>query len=249
MIARFLALLVLPIIAYYFVKEVSQRFNFTARQTRLLFLIVAALLVIAVLIVLGRLPIGFIFAPLGAAAAFVLRFLPTLIRLLPMWQLFRSRAASARPRSEGQTSTIRTEYLAMELEHDSGNMDGEVLKGAFRNKLLSSLSLDDLLELHSECVADVDSSQVLEAYLERNHPDWREQTQFSGESVSVSSGEGRMDHQLAIEVLGLAEPINKEDVIQAHRKLMQKLHPDRGGSDYLAKKINSAKDFLLDELE
>ena len=103
--------------------------------------------------------------------------------------------------------------------------------------------------MHSECVADVDSSQVLEAYLERNHPDWREQTQFSGESVSVSSGEGRMDHQLAIEVLGLAEPINKEDVIQAHRKLMQKLHPDRGGSDYLAKKINSAKDFLLDELE
>lgn len=248
MISRFLALLILPIIAYYFVKEVSRRFNFTSRQTRLLFLIVAALLVVAVLIVLGRLPVGFILAPLGAAAAFILRFLPTLIRLLPMWQLFKSRTVSARPRTEGQTSTIRTEYLAMELEHDSGNMDGEVLKGKFRNKLLSSLSLDDLLEFHNECLADVDSSQVLEAYIQRNHPDWREQTQFSGENTSVPD-EGRMDHQLAIEVLGLTEPINKEDVIQAHRKLMQKLHPDRGGSDYLAKKINTAKDFLLNELE
>ncbi|MDD9891685.1 MAG: molecular chaperone DnaJ [Gammaproteobacteria bacterium] len=248
MIVRLLALLVLPIIAYYFVKEVNQRFNFTPRQTRLLFLIVAALLVIAVLIVLGRLPVGFILAPLGAAAAFVLRFLPTLLRLLPMWQIFKSRTASARPRQEGQTSTIRTEFLAMELEHDTGNMDGEVLKGKFSRKLLSSLQLDELLELYNECLADADSSQVLEAYIERIHPNWREQSNHDY-GPAPAPDDSRMDHQLASEVLGLSDPIEKEDVIQAHRKLMQKLHPDRGGSDYLAKKINMAKDFLLNELE
>ncbi|NKB34218.1 MAG: molecular chaperone DnaJ [Pseudomonadales bacterium] len=248
MIVRFLALLVLPIIAYYFVKEVSQRYSFTSRQTQILFLIVAALLVIGVLIVLGRLPIGFILAPLGAAAAFVLRFLPTLLRLLPMWQMFKSRAAAAKPRQEGQNSTIRTEYLSMELAHDSGDMDGEVLKGKYRNKLLSNLSLDQLLELYDECLADVDSSQVLEAYIERNHPEWREQGKFSSDSPTAVE-ESSMDHQLAIEVLGLTDPVDKEKIVQAHRKLMQKLHPDRGGSDYLAKKINMAKDFLLNELE
>ncbi len=248
MIVRLLALLVLPIIAYYFVKEVSQRFNFTSRQTRLLFLIVAALLVVAVLIVLGRLPVGFILAPLGAAVAFVLRFLPTILRLLPMWQMFKSRTASARPRQEGQTSTIRTEYFAMELQHDTGNMDGEVLKGKYSKKLLSNLKLDELLELYNECLADVDSSQVLEAYIERNHPDWREHSNHTG-SPPPAADDSKMDRHLAIEILGLGEPIEKEDVIQAHRKLMQKLHPDRGGSDYLAKKINAAKDYLLNELE
>lgn len=248
MIIRLLALLVLPLIAYYFVKDVSQRFSFTSRQTRILFLIVAALLVIAVLILLGRLPASFIIAPLGAAAAFVLRFLPMLLRLLPMWHLFKGRAAAARPRAEGQTSTIRTEYLAMELAHDSGDMDGEVLKGKYASQILSTLNLDQLLDLYGECRADIDSNQVLEAYIERNHPDWREQGGFS-EEQSVAPDNAAMDHQLALEILGLVDPVESDDVVQAHRKLMQKMHPDRGGSDYLAKKINAAKEFLLSEFE
>lgn len=248
MIVRLLFLLVLPVFAYYFVKEVSQRYNFSSRQNRILFLIVAALLVIAVLIVLGRLPIGFIVAPLGAAAAFILRFLPTFLRLLPMWQIFKSRTASARPGQGRQTSTIRTEYLVMELEHDSGDMDGIVLKGKFINQSLSSLRLEELIELYGICLSDADSSQVLEAYIERKHANWREESDYAGEQRSLPD-ESKMDQQLAIDILGLSEPIRKEEVMQAHRKLMQKLHPDRGGSDYFAKKINAAKDFLLQELE
>jgi len=247
MIFRLLALIALPIIAYYMVKSVSQRFALTARQNRVLFIITAALLVIAVLVVMGRLPFQFIFAPLGAGLAFLLRMLPTLLRLLPMWQMIKSRAASAKPRDQGQSSTIRTEYLAMELQHDSGDMDGLVLKGNYSQKRLSDLSLSQLMELHSECLSDADSAQVLEAYIDRAHIDWREQTDQAYSQKEVAD-ESVMTRELALEILGLDDSANREQVIKAHRYLMQKMHPDRGGSDYLAKKINSAKEFLLNEL-
>jgi hypothetical protein len=139
----------------------------------------------------------------------------------------------------------------MELEHDSGDMDGKVLKGEYSDSLLSSLSLEQLLRLHSECVVDNDSRQVLEAYIERQHADWREHAEHanphSGDSLTVD--ESTMNRSLAMEILGLVDLTSKEEVTKAHRQLMQKLHPDRGGSDYLAKKINAAKDYLLDELQ
>ena len=54
-----------------------------------------------------------------------------------------------------------------------------------------------------------------------------------------------MDRHTALEILGLEEGASKDEIVQAHRRLMQKMHPDRGGSDFLAKKINAARDFLL----
>ncbi|HJN96731.1 MAG: molecular chaperone DnaJ [Gammaproteobacteria bacterium] len=247
MIYRFMVLIVLPIMAYFIVQSVSQRYSLTPRQNRILFLIVAAFLVVGILIALGRLPIQFIIAPLGAALAFLLRMLPTFMRLLPMWQMFKGRVASARPREKGQTSTIRTDFLAMELQHDSGEMDGLVLKGAFAQRRLADLSLDDLLTLYSECSADADSSQVLQAYIDRQHPDWRDKLGES-EGQRAVADDTVVTRALAIEILGLTEPVNKQAVVKAHRQLMQGLHPDRGGSDYLAKKINLAKDLLLNEL-
>jgi len=247
MIFRLLALLTLPVLAYFLVKSLQDRFSFSPRQTRILFLIVAFLLVIGVLVLLGRLPIGAIFAPLGAALAFMLRFLPTLLRILPMWQIFRSSSVSANPKSEGQSSTIRTEYFLMELQHDTGNMDGSVLRGSYSQRRLSELSLEELLEVFQECQPEPDSAQVLVAYMDRNYPDWRETSQENTyEDLVVDA---QIDRKLALEILGLNEPFNGEDVINAHRQLMQKLHPDRGGSDYLAKKINLAKDFLIDEFD
>lgn len=244
MILRLLLLLALPVMAYYTVKSVSQRFTLTARQNRILFVIVAAFLVIGALVAMGRLPVQFILAPIGAAVTFMLRLLPTLLRLLPMWQMFKSRVASARPRDAGQSSTIRTEYLEMELRHDSGDMDGTVLKGSFTNKKLSSLSFKELMDLHKECQNEQDSSQVLEAYIDRMHPDWREQTGYSSDRAEITD-EAAMTRELAVEILGLGEEPDRDQVVKAHRSLMQKMHPDRGGSDYLAKKINAAKDFLL----
>lgn len=250
MIFRFLALILLPLMAYYFVKSISQRYSLTARQGRLLFFLVVALLVIGVLIALGRLPIHFILAPIGVAFTFLLRMLPAMLRLLPMWQMFKNRTTSARTKTRDQVSTIRTEFLAMELRHDDGAMDGMVLKGSYGQKRLSTLGLNELMRLYEECRADADSSQVLEAYIDQAFPDWREQTNNSrqqGDEAQIAD-ESVMTRELALEILGLDESASPEQITKAHRTLMQKMHPDRGGTDYLAKKINTAKDFLMNEL-
>lgn len=243
MIFRLILLILLPVAAYFMVKSARSRFNLTGRQTQILFLIVAALLMIGMLVVLGRLPVHFIFAPLGAAAAFLLRFLPMILRLLPFWQMFRSRTASGQTRKGKQSSTIRTAYLLMELDHDSGNMDGEVLQGQFAGRKLAQLELVQLLELRMECQSDTDSLQVLEAYLDRTRDEWRDQSNNS--QAPPDQEESTMTRQLALEILGLQEGASDEEIVKAHRSMMQRLHPDRGGSDYLAKKINTAKDFLL----
>lgn len=244
MIVRLLLLIVLPVLAWYTAKSISQRYSFNARQNRYLFMVVSALLLVVVLIMLGRLPVQWILAPLGAAGAFLLRLLPAALRFMPIWQMFGSRLSPGNNRQR-QASTLRTEYLEMELVHGSGDLDGNILLGQFAGRKLSSLVIEELLQLHSECRGDADSRQVLEAYLDRMHTDWRAGSE-QGEGPADSTAEMTMTRQLALEMLGLEEGASRDDITRAHRKLMQKFHPDRGGSDYFSKKINAAKDLLLD---
>lgn len=247
MIFRILALILLPVLSYYIMRSISKRFSLTSRQNKLLFVVILVVVLISGAVILGRLPIQFILAPIGVAATFMLRMLPTILRLMPLWQMIKSRTSFGASRPQGQTSTIRTEFLAMELDHDTGNMDGVVLKGAYSGRKLSSLSQSDLIVILGECMHDSDSSQVLQAYLDRNHPSWREQSVDSG-NVGHKGDESVMTRALALEILGLPETAGKSEIVKAHRYLMQKMHPDRGGSDYLAKKINTAKDYLLKNL-
>jgi hypothetical protein len=176
--------------------------------------------------------------------------LPTLLRLLPMWQTLKSNNPFQRhnsSRSSNQKSMIRTEYLAMELLHNSGDMDGEVIKGVFSGRQLSSMSVEELLQLAAECRIDQDSIQVLEAYLDRMHSGWRDGDTQKEQSPGGPE-EPAMNAQLALEILGLSDGASKDEVLKAHRKLMQKMHPDRGGTEYLAKKINAARDYLVEHL-
>jgi hypothetical protein len=129
-------------------------------------------------------------------------------------------------------------------------MDGDVLEGDFKGARLSTLSVEQLLKLARECLQDPDSLQILEAYMDRAHPDWRPgQDSHTSQSASAApAAEPGMSEAVALEILGLHQGATREDVVLAHRRLMQKMHPDRGGSDYLAKKINAARDFLLERL-
>lgn len=154
----------------------------------------------------------------------------------------------------GQRSKVRTAFLELELDHDSGAMDGRVLQGEFAGKSLTSLDLTSLLILRRECLAgDQQSAQLIDAYLDRSHPDWRESAgedaghdahggTDGGRSVGMS---GAMTREEAYEILGLSPGADAKAIHKAHRGLMKKLHPDQGGSTYLAAKINQAKDILL----
>jgi hypothetical protein len=147
-------------------------------------------------------------------------------------------------RSEGQKSSVRTEMLAMELDHDSGTLDGEVLVGEFKGKRLKSMTLEQLLGLLRECqTASDQSAGLLEAYLDRTHHDWR-RTTGSRKSTGARPS-GAMTREEAYAVLGLKPNCGEKEIRAAHRRLMKQLHPDSGGSDYLAAKINQAKDTLV----
>ncbi len=149
-------------------------------------------------------------------------------------------------RSAGQRSEVRTSVLVMELDHDSGQMDGEILTGEYAGRRLSELELSDLLSLRKTCIEAGDqSAALLDAYLQRAHPDWT-QDEEAGTDQSGLSG-GQMTAQEAYSILGLSPGASVADINKAHRRLMKQFHPDRGGSDYLAAKINQAKDLLLAE--
>jgi hypothetical protein len=152
-------------------------------------------------------------------------------------------------RTPGQTSRVTTDHLEMELDHDSGEMHGRVLKGMFAGRDISTLSPTDLGLLWQDCRhVDPQSAQLVEAYLDRIHPTWREDM-ARGESDMSRGPDGRMAEDEALDILGLKPGASDEAIRKAHRELMLKLHPDRGGSTYLAAKINEAKDVALAALK
>jgi hypothetical protein len=140
-------------------------------------------------------------------------------------------------------SKVTTAYLDMSLDLATGAMDGEVTAGAARGRRLSQIPLPDLLNLLAEVAGDPDSQNLLEAYLGRTHPDWRE-TSGAGPSSAAPASSGAMTRDEALRILGLKDGAGPDEIKAAYRKLMAQLHPDRGGSDYLAAKVNQAKDFL-----
>lgn len=121
-------------------------------------------------------------------------------------------------------------------------MDGVILKGDFNGRKLSGLTKEEVTRLVTECTVDRESYELLMAYLQHAQPGWKF-TEETGSGQYQSSS--KMSRQEAAEVLGVSENAHKDEIIQAHRRLIQKFHPDRGGSDYLAAKINQAKDVLL----
>jgi len=224
-------------------------YQWLARQPRKTQLQAAAVSVGVLLIALaatGRL--NWVFALLGALLPFLRRALSLLV-YLPVFQRFYRQfrnAQAAGGRSSGQQSNVETRFIRMTLDHDSGEMNGRVLEGQYAGADLASLSLEQLTELLTRYDReDEESSALLRAYLDRVHgDDWR-QSGSADEAASAGGFSGEMSRREAYDILGLEEGASEQQIIEAHRRLMQKLHPDRGGSTFLAAKINQAKDLLL----
>lgn len=163
---------------------------------------------------------------------------------------FRTAGGQAGAGPAGKTSDIATEMLAMQLDHRTGDLDGEVLQGRYAGRSLGSLGLHDLLALVAECQRDDPRAvPLLETYLDRQHPAWRDQAGAEAdsdeESRAQSSAGQAMDVATACRILDVAPDATDEEIKAAHRRLMTRLHPDHGGSSYLAAQLNQAKDVLL----
>ncbi len=144
--------------------------------------------------------------------------------------------------ASGASSSVRASWVEMQLDHDTGEMSGTVLKGSHTGAPLDRLGRDELMALYREAANDdAESARLLEAWLDRRvGPEWRD----SGQHADASAREA-MTREEAMKILGLKEGATEDDIRSAHRRLMKQVHPDRGGSDYLAAKINRARDVLL----
>ncbi|RVD23449.1 DnaJ domain-containing protein [Mesorhizobium sp. M4B.F.Ca.ET.017.02.2.1] len=154
-----------------------------------------------------------------------------------------NRPAQQPPRKR---STVRTAALEMELDHKTGGLEGLVLAGRHEGKMLGAMNLAELQHLYRELSGDPESRQLLETYLDGRFPVWRKNAEpDSGEGLGVAPGAGAMTKEEAYKILGLEAGAAAADVRKAHRRLMQRLHPDIGGTSFLAARINEAKDVLL----
>ena len=147
-------------------------------------------------------------------------------------------------RSAGQTSKVRSQFLDMTLDHDSGELSGRFVAGPFAGHDLSEFDLPQLTAMIPGL--DAESVALFESYLDRRFPAWRQdaQAEAAGGQGRAASG-GKMTDEEAYQILGLQPGASRDDIGRAHRALMKKLHPDQGGSTYLAARVNEAKDTLL----
>ncbi len=189
----------------------------------------------------------------GGMLIFGLRFLPGLLPELMglagvVITALIARAVRNRPSGgfsspgTGQRTEVGTAFLKAWIDHGSGDVGGTVLAGRFAGRTLDELTDSELVDLRAECAADADSLRVLEAYLDRRlGTDWRN-TQHAPPPRGPRTD---MTREEALAVLGLAEGASIDDIRAAHRRLIQRMHPDVGGTADLAARINRAKDVLL----
>jgi len=176
----------------------------------------------------------------GASALWALFMFGPALR--QVWNRWRTRRVFARPADAGgEASGVETATLEMRLDLATGLMSGRVRRGALSGRELADLDLGELLALLADCAReDPESVPLLETWLDRVHPDWRE-----APGADPSGRDAAMTRAEALAILGLSEGATEEEVRAAHRRMMRAAHPDQGGSDWLASRLNAAREFLL----
>jgi CysZ protein len=140
-------------------------------------------------------------------------------------------------------SKVATRYVLLAIDHLSGRIGGEILAGPLQGQALEQTATEDLLDLLHTCyLTDAESAEALEVYLSRarghriDEPPPRHRPEAAPQPQTIL-----MDGHEARAILGIAPDAGPEEIKTAHRRLIQRLHPDRGGSDYLAARVNEAK--------
>jgi CysZ protein len=144
-------------------------------------------------------------------------------------------------------SRVATRCVLLEIDHLSGRIGGEVLAGPDAGRSLDQVPTEDLVEMLETCYAgDPESAEALEVYLDRERGRKTAESPRRRHAETPRAAIERMQADEARAILGIGRDSGPQEVRSAHRRLIQRLHPDRGGSDYLASKINEAKQVLLD---
>jgi len=208
-----------------------------SKQKQVLYSLAMLLLIglLVIMVLTGRL--NWLIAAIGA----LLPLIPRMIRffmgvwpsVMPYFQRYQ----------QNRQSNMQSRFIRLQIDMLTGELQGEVLEGSFAGQKLHTMSREQLLVLLDQCKQhDSESAALLVAYLDRMHAGWTKGERASYESAASDS---TMGDQQARDILGVSESANRKEIIKAHKRLMQKLHPDRGGSDYLAQQINKARDTLL----
>ena len=233
----FLILAAVALLAYLlirFKRLPAEKRNKIARSVFILVIIFGFL----AMAVTGRL--SWLFALIASVIPLIPRLLSWLLKMLPALQPLIQRFRSARSDQQVQ---MEAQYIRMVLNTNTAELEGIILKGPYKGQKLSKLSRQDLLQFLEDCQQnDAESAAMLMAYMDRYKSGWR-----NAENSKNTQGfkPGAMSVEEAREILAVKETAAHEEITEAHRRLMQKIHPDRGGSEYLAAKINQAKDVLL----
>ena len=198
----------------------------------------------------------FIFLLYRLSGSFLWSWIVFLIPLIVRWrgliQQIRRAAKTASGPAKGQVSSVNTEFLEMNLNHDTGEMSGLVKKGEKKGYRIETLNLNQLFELIEESKSDATSIQLLERFLDKYFDEnWRETYQSSSDRYENNNdySSDSISRAQALKILGLVEPVTDEQIKEAHRRLILANHPDRGGSTFLATQINKAKDVLLENVK
>ncbi len=201
-----------------------------ALLARLLRVAGGALGAVGALLLVWRSPVGLALLAVAASTLYLLR-----------------RNGRAQRAVGGPTRGLQTAMLTMVLEPEAGRIDGTVRQGRYQGSRLSRLSLAQLLDLMEDCRReDPDSAAALEAFLDRTYgAAWHDDTGGGRRARPRAPRRPAMTRAEALEVLGLGPDASPEEIAEAHRRLMQRVHPDHGGSSYLAARINQARDVLI----
>lgn len=241
---RLLFLIAIAVAGYLIYKLYFQQLLAQGKQGKIKIAMIVLGLIFLIAAVTGRANAAF--GIIGAAMTQVMRLAPLLLKFAPnLAQMFGGPAVGPGGHSSQSESKVRTKSLVMTLNHATGKMDGEITAGRLEGKRLSDLTTNELKRFYQDCEeSDPEAIRILQAYIARERSDWSDAPKDQAGPNQAKLGD-ELTVREAYDILGLEQGASKKQIGQAHKSLMMQFHPDKGGSNYLAAKVNEAKRVLL----